>query len=474
MKKKTTALFLALIMVLCLLACSGSNEDAAQLGTYTLYAMDYDETSVVRADELFEGKNYVTLNKGGSAEICMEDTVSSVKWKTDGDKITLIAADGDMEGTLKNGILTLVLDGTNLYFVGENGKADSLHALTLNEILFGESGDPNPTNTAEPAPQPAELTEVQKMWNGWWYGCADLEDGMTFDAAMLVELDADGSGTLGIYDPYGAMAVGPNNNRYTTIECHADLNYLYGDSGTILDTPIRSSDWMFVHNLMNPNKIHVSSSFTANNGNEVHVDFMFLPWGDRWDNEPYSQFIPHFADYLAMLDAGKASPFDDGTGSGEQPQGAPSTGDSGELSPLLGASPAVLDVNGKGAVLIYYPADRFYYNSDYGKLKNDETGVGILIDPMLGANNLDELKKSYEEHNSTADDYSLTETTVNGYRAIIMTYSDWLGATMRVDVDFGGSHDGFYGMSFAVSGDSLSDCNTDLVWAIIQSMKVVK
>jgi hypothetical protein len=93
---------------------------------------------------------------------------------------------------------------------------------------------------------------------------------------------------------------------------------------------------------------------------------------------------------------------------------------------------------------------------------------------MLGENNLAELKASYEKNNRDEEDYSLVETTVNGYKAIIMKYSDWLGSTMRVDIDFGGKHDGWYGLSFAVSGDSLADCDTDLVWAIINSMELVK
>ena len=123
---------------------------------------------------------------------------------------------------------------------------------------------------------------------------------------------------------------------------------------------------------------------------------------------------------------------------------------------------------------IYYPADQFEYDDLYGKLKNEDTGVGILLDPMLGETNFDELKASYEKNNSDADDYSLVETTVNGYRAQILKYSDWLGSTMRVDVDFGGNHDGWYGISFAVSGDSPEDCDTELVWAIIESMELMK
>ena len=133
-----------------------------------------------------------------------------------------------------------------------------------------------------------------------------------------------------------------------------------------------------------------------------------------------------------------------------------------------------LDVNGRGILNVYYPAEQFEYDDTYGKLKNEATGVGILIDPMLGATNLAELKQSYKENNSDEDDYSLKETTLNGYKAIVMTYSDWLGATMRIDVDFGGNHDGWYGVSFAVSGDSLSDCDTDVIWSIINSMELVK
>ena len=160
-------------------------------------------------------------------------------------------------------------------------------------------------------------------------------------------------------------------------------------------------------------------------------------------------------------------------GGGEEQPAQPSSG-SGANSALLGSDPTRLDVNDRGILYVYYPADQFAYDDWYGKLKNEETGVGILIDPMLGATNLAELKASYEEHNSDEDDYSLTETTVNGCKALVLTYSDWLGATMRVDLDFGGSHDGWYGVSFAVSGDSLADCNTDLIWAIIESMELVK
>ena len=158
---------------------------------------------------------------------------------------------------------------------------------------------------------------------------------------------------------------------------------------------------------------------------------------------------------------------------GAQPTQQPASGGTGGgNSALLGDSPEKLDVNDRGVVTIYYPGDQFVYNDFWDKLRNEETGVGILLDPMLGEANFEELKASYEEHNSDEEDYSLTETTINGYRALIMTYTDWLDSTMRVDIDFGGNHDGWYGISFSVSGDSLDDCNTDQIWAIIESMAV--
>ena len=497
--KRIIAITLTLLLALGLCACGGA-EDAnkGMYGTYTLYAMDYDEHNVMLAEDFFEGQNYITLKSGGSAVMCLEDEKADVKWKADGEKLVLTAPDGDMDATLKDGILALMADDIRLYFVGESGSKASLKARTLEEILTGE---PEPaseapvepateepaTNGPEPQPPATEapaLTEVQAMWNGWWYGCADINgcekgwewaNGETFDVAMYVELDADGYGTLGIYDPYTEIAMGPNNNRFITINCHADLRYLYGDSGTTFGYDINPSDWVVVHNLDNPDKLNVGSSHVDNDGNKMGYDFTFLPWGDRWESETYQRFIPHFDDYLAMLDQGMRNPFDTGEG-GEETPTTPTepSNPSGGLSSLLGSNPARLDINGKGAVYVYYPADQFAYDADYGKLRNSDTGVGILIDPMLGSTNLAEIKASYEEHNSDEDDYSLVETTRNGYQALIMTYSDWLGSTLRVDLDFGGNHDGFYGMSFAVSGNSLEDCDSDLVWAIIDSMEVVK
>lgn len=504
--KRMTALILALLLAFTLCACgSSADPNEAMYGTYTLYAMDYDESTVVLTDELFDGENYITLKSGGAADICLEDEVSAVTWKADGTKLVFTAADGDMDGSLVDGVLSLVADDSKLYFVADEAAKGKLKALTLDEVLFGVAEDVvNQGGTDAPAAEtPAAETptpvqsgpcEAQTMWNGWYFGCIDMDDctgdyaylnGETYDAVMYVELARDGRGRFAIYDPFGSLVENSRSNIYVEADCHADTSYLYADSGDAFGVDINAYDWIFVRNSAIPEKLHFGSSSTNDDGETVGYSFQFKPWGDRWEGDPYTQFIPYFSAYVSALDSGLDNPFGDsftGFGIAEPDDGGNSgnagntgnTGSSGSLSPLLGSDPTKLDVNDRGILYVYYPADQFEYDDWYGKLKNETSGVGILIDPMLGATNLSELKASYEEHNSDEDDYSLVETTVNGCKALILKYSDWLGSTMRVDLDFGGSHDGWYGVSFAVSGNSLDDCDADLVWAIIHSMELAK
>ena len=453
--KQFTALALVFVLLLGLCACGGSDDAQTVLGTYKLYAMDYDEKNVVFTDELFEGENYITLKKGGSAELCLEGDKADVKWKADGKSLTVTADDGDMQGTVSDGILTLLIDDSNLYFVGEGANKASIKAVTLDELLNGLVGDPSVDTPNTPATEPAPQgpTEVQQMWNGWWYGCIDMDgctenweflNGATYDATLYIELDADGCGKLAIYDPAGNLISNEHSNVYVQADCHADTQYLYADSGTAFNSEINPSDWMFVHNRDIPEKIHVGSESVEASGAVIGYDFQFKPWGDLWEGDPYTQFIPFFDSYLDAVGTGLTGPFGDtfpGFGIAESPAGGgntevdpggnagPEPGSNGGNSALLGSDPAKLDVNDRGVMNVYYPADRFTYDDWYGKLKNETTGVGILLDPMLGSGNFEELKASYEQNNSDEENYSLVETTVNGYKAQIMKYSDWLGAT---------------------------------------------
>ena len=329
-----------------------------------------------------------------------------------------------------------------------------------------------------PEPQVSDAADYDvDWWTGKWYGWFIVSDAsesyaqyvnIAFDQVAELTYDGD-SGRLSIWDYQNYKTEDPADDMIVRLEKGSSevgkLVYVSDADGTFFADwecdPAEGAVAIFDH------MIEIHATHTDPDGEYYTYWYFLRPWGMDWEDVratydvpglQYKDMMPIYYDEWYVEAAGIS-----GANNVQAPIDAPDVEMSG-----------VLDVNGKGAVLIYYPEDQFYYDDDYGKLKNSETGVGILIDPMLGSTNLEELKKSYEEHNSKEDDYSLTETTINGYRAIIMTYSDWLGSTMRVDIDFGGSHDGFYGMSFAVSGYSLADCDTDVVWAIIRSMQVVK
>lgn len=468
--KKCVSIGLVLVMLLSLCACHASDPSETPYGRYNLYAMDYED-AILLADEIFEGENYIIL-ESSSAKMCVEGDVSEVPWKLDGTDLTFMADDGDLYGSLQNGILTLDVDGTNMYFIADGASTDSLHAITLAEYL-GDTPD-EPQN------------EIQQMWNGWWYGGIEfwncdgeyesLNDYM-LDVTMLVELGSDNTGVYRIYEIGGYVSEDYDENCIAEIACHADSNYLYADSGTCFGDDIYVNDWVFVRNLADENLIQMGSEFNDESG-RLKFDFSLMPWGNNWETQPrYQEQILNFDIYLECINDGQIDPYGNYADTPAEPGGdEPQTsgGASGGNSELLGSDPVKLDINDRGIVFVYYPGDQFEYNADYGKIRSTSGSVSILFDPMLGETNFDELKASYEKNNSSMDDYSLTETTVNGYKAQIMTYSDWLGATMRVDVDFGGSHDGYYGMSFCVSANTLEECDTDLIRAIIESFELAK
>ena len=350
----------------------------------------------------------------------------------------------------------------------------------MEEELLGD-------DTAE---EPAEtLSAVQQRWNGWWYGGLDINgctggwsymNNATYDAAMYIDVDADGAGTMYMFE-YGQLVGDDVPNCFAVLECHGDANYLYADSGEAFSDEINPRDWMFVPFTDNPDKIGMGTSFTDEDGDRFGYDLTLMPWGSEWEGEEdYTCFIPGFDEYLYAIYDGQVDPYgnyeipDSDSGSSGSSGGISGGGDLSGNSALLGSDPEVLDINDRGIVTFRYPGSEFTYDSDYGKLESSTGGASIAFDPCLGASNVAEYESAFRGSDYTSmDDYELYETKIGGCRAIVCRGSDWFSSRMNIVVDFGGSHGGFYGLSITISGDSLDDCDTDLVWAVINSMALV-
>ena len=96
--KRTLSILLAAVLLLGLLTACGSKTDP-NVGVYKL--------------ESLSGMT-VELKADGKATFTTEGEANEVTWKLDGDKLSL-TADGDtLEGTLKDGKITLDLDGESV------------------------------------------------------------------------------------------------------------------------------------------------------------------------------------------------------------------------------------------------------------------------------------------------------------------------------------------------------------------------
>ena len=119
--KKAIAIVLLAVMILGLLAaCGGGNSgDKKLLGTYKLYMLadmtiqeyaDLFEVSVEEAEKTMT----LELKSGGKAVFTSDGEGETVDWKVEGEKLVLSAEGETLEGTIKDGIITLDFDGESI------------------------------------------------------------------------------------------------------------------------------------------------------------------------------------------------------------------------------------------------------------------------------------------------------------------------------------------------------------------------
>ena len=122
--KKTIAILMLSVLLLGLLAACGGKSGAGNdplLGTYKFSKM-VDMTVQEYADligiSLEEAQKFMVIEllSGGKGTLSVEGEVQNITWKTEGEKFTLTAKDENnqddtVEGTIKDGVITLDLEG---------------------------------------------------------------------------------------------------------------------------------------------------------------------------------------------------------------------------------------------------------------------------------------------------------------------------------------------------------------------------
>ena len=130
MKKTIAILMLAVLLLGLLAACggksgggsgSGSVANDPLLGTYKFSKMGnmpVQEYAELLELSLEEAQKFmiIELKSGGKGTLSVEGEVQNITWKTEGETFTLTAKDENnrddtVEGTIKDGVITLDLEG---------------------------------------------------------------------------------------------------------------------------------------------------------------------------------------------------------------------------------------------------------------------------------------------------------------------------------------------------------------------------
>ena len=202
--------------------------------------------------------------------------------------------------------------------------------LVLAAVLWGLIGRTLfvPYQQAEPVDPSLNAVSQTDFWNGSWYGwwvinsgtgVYDDADGGWWDACARIELDADGSGTLILWDDSceaGQTIAGAQ------VQASADLTTsgrLVSTDGSFFDCALEGADAWYIdaapsESMPYADMICISGVYTdPENGENTFVYSIYLrPWGETWedvraDNE---ELMPYYYDdwYLPLIEAGAAMP----------------------------------------------------------------------------------------------------------------------------------------------------------------------
>ena len=181
---------------------------------------------------------------------------------------------------------------------------------------------------AEPVEPTMNTVSQTEFWNGDWYGwwivesaTGDYADnaGSWWDACARIDLDADGSGTLILWDDSceaGQTIAGAQ------VQASADLTTsgrLVSTGGSFFDCELTGVDAWYIdaappESMPYSNLICISGVYTdpENSGNSFVYTIYLRPWGTDWEDVRADDetLLPYYYDdwYLPLIEAGASMP----------------------------------------------------------------------------------------------------------------------------------------------------------------------
>lgn len=492
MKQKVLRVFnvmLAMAMMIFLLAGCGKEDDSnnPNLGLYTAFTGSMSGIEIEIAD-VYAGGFTIELKAKGKATLNIDGTTGNGKWTLDGDKFSVSGGGVECSGTLKDGVMTLTNvmgSGLDITLVNEAFLKSLSEDYDADETDFEAEIEKDLEDILEDALAEDEFdSSYAAKWEGTWFGWFWFDEctGKFIDSAdslsacyLVLEFDDEKTGTFEISNSWYTFGSGD-------FEIDGDL--LKVTSGLVFDSDIHTDNWIFVPVPGYEPEITMADEIVDDDGDKLTYSMFLKPWGYNWDEmETSNMYEKIFKPYKEKVAAGQnppygfANPTYDPRYEGDYNDLINGSAGSSKKSDMgypvegtvdLSINTQKLDFKKHGELFFNYPA-KYSYRDDYDKLSRDDDKVSVTLNPLLGADGVDEWKEALEKnYKGEYSDYKLEETTIHGYKALICQYDDW-GCVVKVVIDFGNDAipNGYYGIQFDINGDDWKDCYSDDVWAII-------
>ena len=328
------AMILIVMLLVSLLGGKGDQVAAAadsNLGVYNAVSAEMWDTEVTVSD-FWENGFSIELMKNGKCSMVIDGNKGSGKWTLEQDGTFHIKGSGiDCSGTLERDVLIL----------------ENVLNMDVNLTFEKVGGNPGLEPGGSTQPQGngfAELTDIQRQWNGTWYGCLSFADfeGQKHDAYMVVDVNADGIGTFTVY-------IAGSNVAFASAICEAEESGLYATRGEVISTEMNTYNWMFLPMPDYPDQYAMQDELADGEGYLNFALFM-KKWGGSWQDEIDSDFAivpPGVDSYMKAIENGQQPPYDSGTvnsssdgagiGQSDPPEQSAAPTHTGEKSAFAGA-----------------------------------------------------------------------------------------------------------------------------------------
>jgi len=270
--------------------------------TYKLVAAYADGEEI--SDDLLEmmGGGWVIFNGDGTGTFAVFGEKTAITYddsdiKAGGEKIAYTRTDDGMEFSMDDGS-EFVLEITE--------EVPDLSAF--------ESGEEEPEDPDEPE---ADVRTGIQAWSGDYYGywIVDsvwetkqdwLVDDAYWDCCATVEIDADGTGTMIIWDEDFTKEM-PLAELGITVSENDGVARFCGEEGYFMGEPLEHADWLWYSDATEYGDMLVIDGEFDDGEDDFWYIINLRPWGSDWsDVEANEEIIPaHYYDwYMPMVEDG--------------------------------------------------------------------------------------------------------------------------------------------------------------------------